>query len=394
MFTLSSLPLRGGVRWPIFSATLIGYFVLSALNGAAQLTILHSFGDGTVPNDGARPQAGLIQASDGNFYGTTGDTALNPFGSGVIFQMTSAGAVSTLYTFTGLNLSPSRLLLYNGDLVGTTSIGGRGVDSYGTPGFGTIFKTSLSGQTVFLQEFSSDSNYPIGNLIPGPNGELYGTSGSADNQVGGTAFKYNPVTKKLTVLHSFPARSGPETPLLLGQDGNFYGSSRASHNTTSAIFMMTPAGNVTILYTFPLFTLGAGPMIQDAAGNFYGTTDLNGTYNSGTVFKMTSQYVVTILHSFGGSGDGFGPDNGVVIGPDGNLYGTTPQGGTKDAGVIYQLAPDGSTYTILHHFYDGSVANDGYQPNAPLIVGTDNNLYGTTRWGGSANLGVIFKIVP
>lgn len=109
---------------------------------------------------------------------------------------------------------------------------------------------------------------------------------------------------------------------------------------------------------------------------------------------MTPQHVVTILHPFGGSGDGSEPDTAVVIGRDGNLYGTTPQGGTHDAGVIYQLTPDGSSYTILHHFYDGSVANDGYEPQAPLIVGADNNLYGTTLWGGSANLGVIFKIVP
>ena len=158
--------------------------------------------------------------------------------------------------------------------------------------------------------------------------------------------------------------------------------------------MMTPAGKVTILYTFPLSCLGAGPLVQDTAGNFYGTTAVNGTYNSGAVFKMTPQHVVTILHSFGQSGDGSNPNSTVVIGPDGNLYGTTPQGGTKDAGVLYQLAPDGSTYTILHHFYDGSVANDGYQPNAPLILGADNNLYGTTAWGGTANLGVIFKMVP
>jgi uncharacterized repeat protein (TIGR03803 family) len=393
MSNCSGLATHRQIACSILSVAMSCSFFLSAFRVDAQLTILHSFGDGTVPNDGANPQAGLIQAANGNFYGTTANTALNPFGSGVIFQMTPAGAVTTLYTFTGLNLSASALLLYNDDLVGITFNGGNDINPYGTPGFGTIFQTSLSGQTEFLHKFSGGSgpSYPSASLVLGPNGDLYGTT-SAVLQSAATVFTFNAIKKKLTVVHNFPSNLPSfylQSPLLLGQDGNFYGIT-----PNGTIFMMTPGGEVKNLYTFSGYTVGVGPLVQDAAGNFYGTTDYNGTYNEGTVFKMTPQYVVSILYSFGESPDSNQDPNTVVVGPDGNLYGTTTYGGTKNAGVIYQLAPDGSTYTILHHFYDGSVANDGYGPVAPLVVGADKNLYGTTAGGGSANLGVIFKIVP
>jgi len=380
MITLSYLPILKEIRWSILSVTLAGFFFLSALRANGQLTILHSFSDGTVPNDGAKPSAALIQALDGTFYGTTSNTALNPFGPGVIFQLTPSGAVTTVYTFTGLNLASSELLLYQGDLVGTTFVGGH-TNSYGSLGDGTVFRVTSSGKEVFIYKLGQEPSDPTGNLILGPNGDLYGTTTS------GTVFKFNPATEKLTVVYTFSKGTYP-SPLLLGQDGNFYGIT-----DTGTIFMMTPAGKVTNLYTFP-FTFGLGPLVQDAAGNFYGTTDLNGTYSSGTVFKMTPQHVVSILHSFGQKPDGSDPDTTVVIGPHGNLYGTTPTGGTAGGGVVYQLAPDGSSYTVLHNFYDGSVNNDGYYPQSALIVGADNNLYGTTNGGGSANLGVVFKIVP
>jgi uncharacterized repeat protein (TIGR03803 family) len=390
MSTFPYLTIPRGIRRLVLSVMFAGFFLFSVFRVAAQVTILHSFGDGTVPNDGAAPSAALIQASDGNFYGSTSGTAINPFGSGVIFQLTPSGVVSTVYTFARLNLRPPDLLLFQHDLVGTTSIGGR-TNSYGSSGYGTIFRVTSSGKEVFLHEFNQDLSYPIRSLVLGPHGELYGTTTQGGSQSGGV-FKFNPVTTNLTVLYRFPSPSSPASPLVLGQDGNFYGL--ASTGTSSAIFMMTPAGEVTILYTFPLFTVGVGPLVQDAGGNFYGATDLNGAHSAGTVFKMNPQHQVSLLHSFGQKPDGTDPGTTVVIGPDGNLYGTTPSGGTAGAGIVYRLVPDGSSYRVLHNFYDGSVTNDGYGPGGPLIVGADNNLYGTTTAGGSVGLGVIFKIVP
>jgi uncharacterized repeat protein (TIGR03803 family) len=355
---------------------------------AAQVTILHSFGDGTVPNDGAYPSGALIQASNGNFYGTTGGNALNPDGSGMIFEMPLGGAVSEVYTFTGPNLSPGNALLFdNNSLIGTTETGG--LTKNGTQyGYGTIFSTTLSGQNTFLYSFQApgkDSGAnPGGSLVLGPDGDLYGATNNGGANSHGIAYKIDPTTGTLTVLYSFTTSSASGS-LLLGQDGNFYG---ITYDAT--IFKMTPAGVVNNLYSFSS-TYGQGPLIQDAAGNFYGATALNGAYSGGTVFKMTPQYNVTILHSFGQKPDGANPYT-PVIGPDGNLYGTTNNEGVNDGGVIYQLSTDGSTYNVLHYFDDGSIQNDGWEPSGGLVLGSDNNFYGTTVGGGSTELGTLFEL--
>jgi uncharacterized repeat protein (TIGR03803 family) len=381
-----SLRLDTGAR--CFLAAFATSCFFSGLAPAASVTILHSFADGTVPNDGANPSGSLIQTPDGDFYGTTRGTALNPDGAGAIFKMTLGGTVSTVHTFTGPFVNPGfQLVFANGNLIGITQTGGftNGGLQYG---FGTIFSTTLSGQTEFLYRFTGKTGAaagPSGALVLGPGGELYGVTAGGGSNSTGTAFKFNAATKQLTILASFFQYSS-NGALLLGQDGNFYGITAGA-----VIFMLTPGGTLTTLYTFPGITYGVGPLVQDAAGNFYGATQLNGTYSDGIVFKMTPQHTVTILHSFGASGDGFFP-NAVVIGPDGNLYGTTTGGGSKDAGVLYQLSTDGSTYNIVHHFFDGSIQNDGYSPEGALLVGSDNNLYGVTLDGGSLGLGVIFKV--
>jgi uncharacterized repeat protein (TIGR03803 family) len=108
---------------------------------------------------------------------------------------------------------------------------------------------------------------------------------------------------------------------------------------------------------------------------------------------MTPSFKVSILHSFGKGSDGYAP-SGVVFGPNGNLYGVTNVGGSTNRGTIFELSPDGSSYAMLHNFNDGSIANDGQLPNGPLVVGSDNNLYGTTKVGGSQNVGTTFRISP
>jgi uncharacterized repeat protein (TIGR03803 family) len=363
---------------------------------AAQFTILHHFGDGTVPNDGAYPNGPLIQAANGIFYGATAGTALNPDGSGMIYEMPLGGAVSAIYTFTSPNVyanNGSGLLFYKNNLIGTSNTGG--LTNNGTQyGYGTIFSTTLSGQNTFLSTFqapglTSPAN-PAGSLVLGPDGDLYGTTFSGGQYSAGVAYKIDPTTGALSVLYNFnpyPATGA----LLLGQDGNFYGITSGA-----TIFQMAPAGVVTNLYTFDGTAVGQGPLIQDAAGNFYGATNLNGTYSGGTVFKMTPQYTVTILHSFGErkeKPDGAAPYT-PVLGPDGNLYGTTNDLGINDGGVVFQLSTDGSTYDVLHYFKDRTIQHDGSNPSGPLILGSDNNFYGTTTGGGSMQLGTLFQLIP
>lgn len=354
----------------------------------AQLTILHSFGDGSVPDDGSYPFAGLTLAPNGKFYGATGFQVAHPPGnSGTVFELTSGGTVKILYRFPeAAHTSPqSQLLYYKRKLLGTSS----------TNNNGSIFATTLSGKTTTWDTFNgTDGQWPYASLILGSDRDLYGTTGSggADNR--GTIFKISPVAPyTLTVIYSFSSsgKGGvfPGWALLLAQDGNYYGTTGgdAVRGKGGTIFRMTPAGKVTFVYKFPNSNdIPSSPLIQDSEGNFYGASGQ-------IIFKMTPQSVVTTLHTFGQGTDGSYP-TGVVLGPTGNLYGSTTSGGTASYGTLFELSTDGSSFNILHNFSDGSVPNDGQQPYGIPAVGPDNNLYGTTAYGGSAGFGTIYSFSP
>ena len=217
---------------------------------------------------------------------------------------------------------------------------------------------------------------------------------------GGTIFKISPkIPHTFTVLYSFSTGGTggiePRAGLFLAQDGNYYGTTgfSAADRVGGTIFQMSPGGQVSFLYSFPAFVIPNSSLIQDKNGNFYGTTISGGTYDGGVVFMMTPTFTVTILRSFGQGNDGVNPD-GLVFGPNGNLYGVTYIGWTNQVGSVFELSSDGTSYTVLHNFGDGSVPNDGDGPNGPLFLGSDNSLYGTTQDGGSAGLGTVFKISP
>lgn len=125
----------------------------------------------------------------------------------------------------------------------------------------------------------------------------------------------------------------------------------------------------------------------DSAGNIYGTTDFGGANNAGTLFKLTPGGALTLLHSFGGTGDGADPDGAVtLIKSTGDIYGTTQSGGTSGNGTLFKLAADG-TYTVLHNF-DGT--NDGSFVRGRLVR-AQGNLYGTALFGGVNGDGTVFE---
>jgi uncharacterized repeat protein (TIGR03803 family) len=187
--------------------------------------------------------------------------------------------------------------------------------------------------------------------------------------------------------------------LALGADGNLYGTTGFGGNSNSGgtMFQLTPAGTLTTLYDFcpTLTTLDTctdgqlpSQLTRGSDNNFYGTTQAGGTGNSGTVFKITPAGAYTTLHSFctqGGCLDGSDPDQPLVAGADGNLYGTTPDGGTKGAGTIFKITPTG-TFTTLYSFCPtGCAAGDN--GISSLIQGTDGSLYGVlTNSNGNGSI--------
>ena len=401
-FRSSSGPV-GGLAPSILSRTSLSRLAVLGLSSyvgihcsSAQLTILHSFGDGTVTNDGAVPAGGLIQAPDGNFYGTTVYQAQTSTGGGTVYQLTLAGTVQTLHVFpnSGEKRPAHDLLYYNGDLIGVAS----------SPlSYSVVFRTTLSGKTVTWYDFNvfkgtQNGAAPEGSLILGSDGNLYGTTYGGGANGFGTIYKISPdIPHPFTSVYSFTASTGtfPDARLLLAQDGNYYGTTESGvPGGAGTVFQMTPAGQVTSIYQFPGATdYCDAPLIQDQNGNFYGVTIDGGTYGGGYAFKMSSTFQVTILHQFGKGKDASWP-NGVVLGPNGNLYGTSGFGGSKGRGAIFEVSTDGSFYKVLHNFADGSVPNDGEAPETGLTLGSDNNLYGTTNFGGSAGNGTIFRITP
>ena len=145
-----------------------------------------------------------------------------------------------------------------------------------------------------------------------------------------------------------------------------------------------PASTFTLLYSFT-GTSGAYPLaglVIDSTGNVYGTTSEGGAYGEGTVFKVSASGTETVLHSFkGGFSDGQFPIASLVRDAAGVLYGTTTRGGLYGYGTVFKVAENGEE-SLLYSF--GKTASDGRYPSAGLVFGLDGDLYGTTQEGGAS----------
>jgi len=370
---------------------LLGAFCASAGGSAdVSLTTLHSFSG--YP-DGDLPSAPLAQGSDGYFYGTTafGGTS----GNGTVFKISSNGAFfTTLWSFTGFNdgLYPFAGLVEGSDgyFYGTAS--DQGV------GNGTVFRISSDGVLTNIYSLSGciDGQNPVTGLIKGGDGFFYGTAQSGGKNYGGTVFAVSSFGAVI-VLHSFDGTNdggGPQAPLVVGRDGYFYGTTyNASFVGYGAIFKVNGQGAFTNLhsFTFDEGERSAGGLVEGRDGCFYGTTVGSMYYESptnwGTVFKISSDGTFTTLYSFGGGNDGAHPYAGLVQGCDGYFYGTTSGGGTNGQGTIFKISSDG-IFTSLYSF-NGS---DGSSPAAPLVQDNDGYFYGTTTGGGDSGGGTVFKL--
>ena len=350
---------------------------------------LDSFGN----TDAAFPWATLVQANDGNFYGTTqngGNTACTS-GCGTIFRIAPNGKVTT-FNFDGTNGSqPIAGLVQaaNGDFYGVTTTGGAN-DA------GTVFKFTPKGGLITLYSFAANTGYgPLGGLVLASDGSFYGTTSSGGPPTGackpsgcGTIFKITP-KGTYTTLHNFngiPDGGNPLATMTQAPNGKFYGTASAlgTANNYGTVFTMTPKGKFTVVHQFN-DTDGAYPfggLIRGTDGNFYGQTDLGGASNYGafgTVYKMTPSGKVTTLHSFEQT-DGDNPVSNLVQGTDGNFYGTASYGGKHpNFGTIFKITASGK-FTTLHNFD----STDGSYPYAGLIQATNGKFYRATFAGGSS----------
>jgi len=209
-----------------------------------------------------------------------------------------------------------------------------------------------------------------------------------------------------TVLYSFGSTVTDGYSLFAGlvmdKDGNLYGTTLyGGAGGAGTVFKVTPSGKETILHGFTYLTGdGVEPsagLILDQEGNLYGTTFQGGANNLGAVFELTSDGTETVLYSFGSqSGDGTYPAASLTMDKRGNLYGTTQHGGGttncyQGCGTVFKLTRSGQE-TVLHSF--GVKPGDGIQPLAGLVLDDRGNLYGTTFLGGAVGIGTVFKLTP
>jgi uncharacterized repeat protein (TIGR03803 family) len=348
------------MRKPLAAAAVVTFLVAIAAHSHAQTeSILHSFSGG----DGSNPSGGLIQASDGNFYG--GTTFGGSDADGVIYQINSTGsAFQTIYSFTngadGGQPEGQLLLGSDGYLYGAT--------------VSTVFKMTTAGAITTLAE-------PGGNpttIIQASDGNYYFTT-----SLGSGIYKITASTGEVTKLASAPGFG--LYSLIQASDGNLYATEMGGGTGGDAtIFKCTLAGVVTVLYTFPSTVYPSSALIEGADGQLYGTVGDNTQATAGQIYKVsttTGNYttIATIPNSAGYQVPGT-----LLLASDGNYY-ALAQNGTDSTSLV-KMTPGGTLSVPI------VIANVGGLNDA-LIQGSDGAFYGTGSSGGSNSDGAVFKVV-
>ena len=357
-----------------------GYGTVFRMSPTGAVTLLHAFTDGT-----GLPFAPLIQTSDGNFYGTTGQGK-----GGTVFRIAPSGAFSSLYAFPFVYDDrpahpPSLTRAADGNLYGT----------YAPEAGGALFRLSLQGVVTWLHTFglssngrpSPDGNQPLG-LVQGSDGRLYGTT-DAGGLGAGTAFVMDSAGTT-TTLHrfTFGADGLFPTGLIQASDANFYGVTESGGiYGRGTVFRLTPSGSYSVIYSFTGGRDGARPVnvVQGRDGRLYGTA-AEADISPGVIFRVTLDGNFTVLHTFDWTRDGGNPKD-LVVGSDGNLYGTT-DGGAFERGTVFRATPGGAV-TVVHSFTGRGT--DGGFPRPRLISASDGHLYGTAFRDTGA---YAFRITP
>ena len=336
---------NGNFYGTTFTGGVNGTGTIFTITRQGTLTTLYSFTGGL---DGAQPEGGLALGIDGNFYGTTAANGLLSTNAGTVFRITPQGAFTNLYRFSGGSdgAQPLATLVQGADtnFYGTTVAGG-------TNHLGVVFKMTPAGTLTTLWQFNgiTDGNQLVAGLVQGTNGNFYGTTFGGGAFGAGTVFTITP-SGTLTTLYSFTGDADGAEPvggLVLGSNNRFYGTTFAGGAGAGTVFKIGAGGGLTTVYTFTGGGDGGFPeggLIVGSDGNFYGTTASDGVGGAGTVFKMTIAGTLTTLHSFSGL-DGATPVAGVVQGTVSNFYGTTAAGGTDNAGTVFSLVQP-CTYSL------------------------------------------------
>jgi uncharacterized repeat protein (TIGR03803 family) len=271
-------------------------------------------------------------------------------------------------------------------------------------------------QEQTLYSFSAISNGSEPNsLVLGADGNLYGTAASGGAHDVGVVFQLTPVTGggwTESVLYSFTGGSDGKNPgtLIFGADGNLYGTAYNGGNANcpagcGTVFQLIPgSGTFSVIHTFQGRTDGHFPrgLVFDAAGNLYGTTFQGGTSNAGLVYQLvpttSGPWTENLLYTFMGGKDGTWPNPRLTLDSAGNVYGSTQIGGVapNGYGTAFKLSLISGAWKRMQiaYFIGGGAQGFGTYPNFGLIADGAGNVYGTTSGGGGGDSGNVFRLEP
>ncbi len=357
-------------------------FKLSHSNSGWTLTPLYSFGG---EPDGANPVARVVFGPDHSLYGTTeygGATGYCTGGCGTVFNLKPTPTAcktalcpwveTILRRFTTGGDFPQSEVVFDseGNLYGTTYEGGFLEDGGGGSCYpcGNVYELvpssgSWTEKVVYAftgYQLGVDGAYPIGGVIFGKDGNLYGTNTNYGECAFGTVFQLTFSGSQWTenILHHFCGGTDgakPSSSLIIDAAGNMYGATPGAYpgygSQRGSAFMLTPSNggwSYSVIYTFSEYGGGpAGALVMDKAGNLYGTTVTGGnvgcgSYGCGTIFKLSpsnGSWTYTELYDFAGGADGGAPYSNLVMDASGNFYGTASVGGQSGQGVIFEFVP-------------------------------------------------------
>ncbi|MGA7504082.1 MAG: choice-of-anchor tandem repeat GloVer-containing protein [Candidatus Sulfotelmatobacter sp.] len=408
--------------------------LMTGTRAGAQLTeqVLYGGFDTTSP-DAFEPTGGVIFDGPSHLFGTTLDGGTHDFGT--VYELEEASGIwseAVVYSFggstDGSGLSYG-VVLYNGDLYGTTQSGGK-------YGYGTVFELSPPTATVhhwtktILHAFgasTTDGQYPSAGLALGPAGTLYGTTskggtnttcsnGSGGSSACGTVFELKANTNgswSCKTIYSFGSSSitdDGQTPVgVVYYKGNLYGTTEDGGSYgEGTVFELSPASGVwaepgtTPLHAFTGYPNdGAIPgvgLTVDISGNLWGTTSQGGVnLNDGTVYELK---LVSGVWTYGDNGlpnysltgtYGTYPSR-VAFDVYGNIWLTTEEGGPGQ-GEALELTFNGTAWGPGASWAFGG-AGDGAFPSSGLTSDSNGNFYGTTQEGGTFGWGAVFEITP
>jgi uncharacterized repeat protein (TIGR03803 family) len=348
-------------------------------------TRLHSL---SASANGGFPKSGLTDGDDGFYYGVTEFGAANGFGS--LYRIGETGGFVKLrdmeYTTDGSNPLGSLLLMEDGDLVGSTSSGGAN-------NFGTVFTYNSDSGLIKIHDFSLplEGSGPNGSIISGS--DFFGVTASGGLFNTGV-FYTNGLNGVRTKIYDFNGTADGQNPngeIIEVEDGIFYGTLRfGGPNSAGTVYSLTENGEFELLHAFDGSTNGQFPysgVLAHSDGNLYGTTINGGNNGDGIIYRITQEGSFEKLHDLFGFFDGESPEAGLIEGTDGLLYGLTSEGGNFNGGTLFQYNPEASSYIVIHQF---ETSTDGSSPIVTLLLHSDGSFYGTTTENGSGE-GTLFR---